>query len=234
MDNSAESLVSLGLDGEDLMCFDPEAAAQAVNRAISKMTDGDVVISVLHHGLNIRSDARVLRNRLERYQMRRHFGTGAAPWNPIIDERSEMLEPRRVSSPPSSSKSIVNVSRARVFEIPTSTGIFRPDVSAISDLSWERRGSTVAADEISDRSKLNHQPHADSTRYPLRFFCAAGNSCFSSSSIDSTRVVGVPTSVPSCSTAESAPVYASPTCGTSLFPMPASTLEAVRVVETSK
>ena len=36
------------------------------------------------------------------------------------------------------------------------------------------------------------------------------------------------------STTESAPVYASPTCGTSLSPMPASTLEAARVVETSK
>ena len=134
MDNSVESLASLGLDGEDLMCFDPVAAAQAINHAISKMTDREVAISVLSHGLNIRSDARVLRNRLERYQIRRHFGSGAAPWNPIIDERSKMLEPRRVSSPPSSSNSIVNVSRARGFEIPTSAGIFRPDVSAISDL----------------------------------------------------------------------------------------------------
>ena len=91
MANLDLSWASLGLDGEDLMWFDPVAAAQSINRAISKMTDGEVAISVLRHGLNILSDARVLRNRLERYHLRRHFGYGAAPWNPIIDERSEML-----------------------------------------------------------------------------------------------------------------------------------------------
>ena len=234
MDNSTWSLASLGLDGEDLICFDPVAVAQAINRAISKMTDGEVASSVLRLGLNIRSNARVLRHRLERYQIRRHFGSGAAPWNPVIDERFEMLEPRLSSSfPPNSSNSVGNVSRAKVFEIPTSTGIFRPNVSAISDVPWKRRGSTVAADEISDRSKLNHQPHADSTRYPFRFFCATGNSCFSPSSMDSTRVASVPILVPSCSTAESAPVYASPTCGSNSLPPKPASLEAVQLVEIS-
>ena len=65
-----------------------------------------------------------------------------------------MREPRLISSsPPDSSNLVENVSRARVFEIPTSTGIFRPDVSAISALALEERGSTVAADEMSDSSK---------------------------------------------------------------------------------
>ena len=63
MGDSDSSLAWLGLDGEDLMCVDPVGAAQALNRAINEVTDGEVAVSVLRHGLNIRSDARVLRNR---------------------------------------------------------------------------------------------------------------------------------------------------------------------------
>ena len=231
MDNSAWSLASLCFDEEDIMCFDPVAVAQAINRAINKMTDGEVAIRVLRHGLNIRSDAGVLRDRLERHQMRRHFGCGAASWNPVIDERSEILEPRHISSsPPKSSNFVGNVLQARVFEIPTSTGIFRPNVSAISDLSLERRSSTVAADEISDRSQLNHQPRALSTGCPLRCLCTSGSSCFSPRSMDVRRMVSVPISVPSCSTAESAPIHARPTCSTFFPSMPTPSLEAVRIV----
>ena len=172
MDNSAWIVASLGLDGEDLMCADPVAAAQAINLAINKMTDGEVAVSVDSHGLNVRSSARELRNRLDRLLMRRHFGFDATPWNQVIDERSEMLESKHISSsPPKSSNFVGNVLQARVFEIPTSTGIFRQNVSAISDLALERRGSTVAADEISDRSQLHHQPHAQSTGCPLVFLC---------------------------------------------------------------
>ena len=101
MGDSDSSLAWLVLEGENLMCVDPVAAAQALNRTINKMTDGEVAVSVLRHGLNIRSDARVLRNRLERYQMKRHFVSGTAPWNPVIDERSEIPEPRLISFSPS-------------------------------------------------------------------------------------------------------------------------------------
>ena len=73
--------------------------------------------------------------------------------DPVIDERSEMLELRHISSFPKSSNFVGNILQARVFEIPTGTGIFRPNFSAISDLALKRRGSTVAADEISDRSR---------------------------------------------------------------------------------
>ena len=200
-------------DGRDLRCVDSVAAAEARNRAINKMTDGDVAISVL------------------RPERRGHFGSGTAPWNPVLDERSEMLEPRHISSSLLNSSNLVgNVSRARVLEIPTSTGIFRQDVSTISDLALERQGSTVAADEISHRSKLNPQPRAQSTRCPLRFIRAT-SSCCSRRSMDETRVVSVPISVPSCSTAESAPVHASPTCCSTFFsPRPALSLESVRVV----
>ena len=185
------------------MCVDPVAAAQALHHSINDMTNREVAVSVLRLGLNIRSDARVLRNRLERHQMRRYFGSSAAPWNPVIDERFEMREPRLISSSPLHSSNLLgNLPQARVFEIPTSTWIFRPDFSAISDLALERQGSSVAIDEISDRSKLNHQPHAQSTRCPLRFLHAAGSNCYNQKSLNLTRVVSVPISVPSCSTAE--------------------------------
>ena len=113
------------------MYVDPIAAAQALHRTINEMTDGEVAIRVLRRGLNIRSDARVLRNRLERHQMKKHFGSGAAPWNPVIDERSETHEPRLISSSPSKGSNLVgHFPQARVLEIPTSTGIFRPNVPA--------------------------------------------------------------------------------------------------------
>ena len=203
-------------DGRVLRCVDSVAAAQARNRAINKMTDGEVAISAL------------------RPERKGHFGSGTAPWNPVLDERSEMLEPRHISSSFLNSGNLVgNVSRARVLEIPTSTGIFRSEISTISDLALERRGSTVAADEISDRSKLNHQPHAQSTRCPLRFIRAI-SSCCSRRSMDVTRVVSVPITVPSCSTAESAPIHARPTCCSTFFsPTPAPSLESVRVVRMS-
>ena len=167
--------------------------------------------------------------------MRRHFGSGAASWNPVIDERFEMREPRLISpSPPNSINLVGNVSRARGFEIPTSTGTFCPDVSVISDVSLQRFVSNIVADEISDRSKLNCQPRAPSARCPLSFLCATGNSDSSPSSMDMTRVVRVPISVPSCSTAKSAAVHASPIrYSTFLSARPASPPEAIRVTEMS-
>ena len=229
------SLGSLGVDENDLLSVDPIAAAQALHRTINEMTDGEVAIRVLRHGLNIRSDARVLRNRLERHQMRRHFGCGAALWNPVMDERSETHEPRLIlSSPPESSNLVGRFPQARVFEIPTSTGIFRPNAPATLDVKLERLVSNVAADEISDRSKLNCQPRAPSTRCPLICLCAAGSGCFSPSSMNTTRVVRVPITAPPCSTAESAPVHASPIrYSTFLSKMPASSRAAVQVTEMS-
>ena len=50
----------------------------------------------MRFGLNIRSDAMILRNRLERYEMRRHFGADAAPWNLARDEPTEESQPRAV------------------------------------------------------------------------------------------------------------------------------------------
>ena len=155
--------------------------------------------------------------------MSRHFGSGAAPWNPIIDERSEIHEPRPISFTPfKSSKFVGHLSQARVFEIPTNAGIFRPNVSATLDLALETRVSTIRTDEIIDRSKLNNQPRAQSTRCPLSSLCDTGNSCCSQRSMDFERVKSVPISVPSYSTAESAAVHSVPICyGILLFPMPA-------------
>ena len=78
MNNLNWSLSLLGLDGEDLMCVYPVAAAQDLHCAINEITNGEVTIGVLRHGLNIRSDARVLRNMLERHLMKRYFGSGAS------------------------------------------------------------------------------------------------------------------------------------------------------------
>ena len=54
------------VDENDLMCVDPLAAAQALKQAINRLTDGEVVIAALRSGLKVRSDAMIVRNRLER------------------------------------------------------------------------------------------------------------------------------------------------------------------------
>ena len=95
------------------MCVDPIAAAQALKRTINRLTDGEVVTATLRFGLNVRSDAMIVRNRLERYEMQRHFGNDAAPWDAMRDEPT--AEPPSTPSPSSSSRhSVVNLSSNRV------------------------------------------------------------------------------------------------------------------------
>ena len=125
MANLNLSLASLGVDENDLMCVDPIAATQALHRTINEMTNGEVAIRVLRHGLNIRSNARVSRNRLESHQMRRHFGSGTASWNSVIDEQSETHEPRLISSsPPKGSNLVGHFPQARSSRFRLAQGFF--------------------------------------------------------------------------------------------------------------
>ena len=107
------SWASLGVDENELMCVDPIAAAQALKRTINRLSDGEVVTAALSLGLNVRSDAMIVRNRLERHEMRRHFGNGAAPWDATRDEPT--AEPPSTPSPSSSSRhSVANLWSNRV------------------------------------------------------------------------------------------------------------------------
>ena len=91
------------------------ATAAALKRAINQLTDGEVAATALRFGLNIRSDAMILRNRVERHEMRRHFGADAASWKPALDEPSQ--ESHSTSSPASSNRhSVVTFSPNRVPE----------------------------------------------------------------------------------------------------------------------
>ena len=102
MANFDSSWILLGADETGLMCVYPIAAAQALKRAINKLTDGEVRATAMRFGRNIRSDAMILSNSLERYEMRRHFDADTAPWNPARDELTE--ESQAVHSPSSSNR----------------------------------------------------------------------------------------------------------------------------------
>ena len=78
MANLDWSWVSLGVDENDLMFVDPIAVAASLKRVINQLTHGEVATAAHRFGLNIRSDAMILRNRVERHEMRRHFGADAA------------------------------------------------------------------------------------------------------------------------------------------------------------
>ena len=90
MENLDRSWASLGVDENDLMCVDPMAAAQALKQPLNRLSDGEVGAAAMRFGLNIRSDAMILRNRLERHEMRRHFGTNAAPWLETSERKSRI------------------------------------------------------------------------------------------------------------------------------------------------
>ena len=107
--------MSQGVDENDLMCVDPLAAAEALKTAINRLTDGEVAAAAHHFGLNIRFDAMILRNRVKRYEMRRHFGDDGAPWDPAQDKPGE--ESHSTSSPALSSRhSVANFQPNRVPE----------------------------------------------------------------------------------------------------------------------
>ena len=122
MANFDSSWISLGADENNLMCVDPIAAAQALKRAINRLTGGEVGAAAMRFRLNIRWDAMILRNRLERYEMRRHFGADVVPWNPARDEPTE--ESPSVHSPSSSSRhSAANFLPNRVSEQAAVAGL---------------------------------------------------------------------------------------------------------------
>ena len=71
----------------------------------------------LRLGLNIRSDAMILRNMLEKHEIRRHFGANAALRDPARD--GPLRESQSTPTPSSSSRhSVANFSSNRVSEQP--------------------------------------------------------------------------------------------------------------------
>ena len=86
MDASHGSLVTIGLDGDDLMCADPELGQRALRNTINRTPDETVILLAHQRGLNVEVDVMIVHDRLQRYQMRRQFGPEAAPWRPDRDE----------------------------------------------------------------------------------------------------------------------------------------------------
>ena len=51
MDASQGSLVTIGLDGDDIMCADPELGQRALRNTINRMPDGTVILWLICEGL---------------------------------------------------------------------------------------------------------------------------------------------------------------------------------------
>ena len=77
MDATNGSLVTIGLEGDDLMCADPELGQRALRNMINRMPDGTVILMAHQRGINV--NAMIVRDRLQRYHMRCQFGPEAAP-----------------------------------------------------------------------------------------------------------------------------------------------------------
>ena len=232
MENLDWSWVSLGVDENDLMCVDPIAAVASLKRVINQLIDEEVAAAAHRFGLNIHSDAMILRNRVGRHEMRRHFGSDAAPWNPALDEPSE--ESHSMQSPSSLSRnSADNFSSNRVLEqaevvtsIPNrvllSTGqamgrfcdpisMELPSQTYRSEMQIELSDSRTANEEARadshaapatrgvrrqvsiaapvafyDLQGSNHNPRAQSTRYPLSLHPPHENSTFVENTMDLT------------------------------------------------
>ena len=86
MDATNGSLVTIGLEGDDLVCTDPELGLRALRHTINRMPDETVIFIAHQRGINVDAGAMIVRDRLQRYHMRRQFGPEAAPWHPERDE----------------------------------------------------------------------------------------------------------------------------------------------------
>ena len=172
------SWASLGVDENDLMCVDPLAAAEALKRAINRLTDGEVVTAALRFGLNVRSDAMIVRNRLERHEMRRYFGSDAAPWDATRDEPAAE-QPSTPSTSSSSRHSVANSSSNRVSQQPEvvpsiqnreplstgqSMGRYRDPLSM--ELPSQQFRSIVQI-EVGDSRRVSEEARADSHAAPV-------------------------------------------------------------------
>ena len=132
MDASHSSLVTIGLDGEDLICADPELGQRLLRCTINRMPDGTVILVAHQRGINVDADAMIVRDRLQRYHMRRQFGPEAAPWNPERDElRVSSHESTRNSSMAENNATIGPGAQGIHFPLPTgqSMGRFRDRMS---------------------------------------------------------------------------------------------------------
>ena len=86
MDASSGSWATIGLDGEDLMCADPELGQRILRDTINRMPDGTVILVAHQRGINVDADAMRGPDRLQRYHMRWQFSPEPAPWYPERDE----------------------------------------------------------------------------------------------------------------------------------------------------
>ena len=59
---------------------------RALRDTIIRMPDGTVILLAHQRGINVDADAMIVRDRLQRYHIRRQFGPEAAPWHPERDE----------------------------------------------------------------------------------------------------------------------------------------------------
>ena len=66
--------------------LEPLAGARVISDGINRLNDYRVFKYAEARGLNIDGESIIVRNRLERYEMRRHFGPHIAPWNIEEDE----------------------------------------------------------------------------------------------------------------------------------------------------
>ena len=65
MDASHSSLVTIGLDGDDLMCADPVLGQRALRNMINRMPDGTVILLAHQRGLNVEADVMIVRDQLQ-------------------------------------------------------------------------------------------------------------------------------------------------------------------------
>ena len=91
MDESDISISSSFCTSEELIALDPERGREVIRRVLNQLSDGRVACHAETRQLNTDSDAMVLRDRLERYEVRRYFGADAARWDPSQDEFIETL-----------------------------------------------------------------------------------------------------------------------------------------------
>ena len=223
----------------------------------------------------------LLRNRVERHEMHRHFAADAAPWDPALDESSEESRSMQMSL---SRHSAANFSSHRVPEqaavvssdaglVPLSTGqsmgkfcdpisMELPTQTYRSEIQIELSDSRTAKEEARADSHVapatrvsevwrqisiaapvafydlqgsNHNPRAQSTRYPLSLHPPHENSTFVENTMDliggacATGVI-----IPETTTGEAMRGPSTIFERTSFLPLPAFSLQPTSYAPTAR
>ena len=94
LDSSIASSFAAG-EAVNLISLNPAEGRRIIRRVLNNFSDGMIVLEAAKRNINVDCDALILRDCVERYDMRRYYGEESAKWNSPVDEARHPASTRR-------------------------------------------------------------------------------------------------------------------------------------------